>query len=392
MESDIQLGENISATKLGYFLIFSKIFVFQASVCILLASLPLALSETGENTFVIGLSVGILAAGTVIARIACPGCMDRVPVGRLFITADVILLCAAIGYILTGATRFVMFPRMLHGAAFAFFTTAIGLWISHNVGATARGKMRGVEGALIGACVVVAPVVGLYLQARYGTGIVFYVVGVLAAVGTLMRPGGNERRPISQKVAVSEKLWLPFAGLAIIGAVQGVVQSFLPAIAHWKNDISLTTIFIVTGAAMIAGRLGGGWYSDVVGRIPVIRLGAIGTVTSMVALYSANAEILILCACAVFGAGIGAYATGSFTYLVDVTEGRPDQGGVLSGASLSWELGIFTGPVIVGLIGLSGGAPTITLACTALSGVLVVLSLSASRLSGTEPSREPAKN
>jgi hypothetical protein len=127
---------------------------------------------------------------------------------------------------------------------------------------------------------------------------------------------------------------------------------------------------------MIAGRLGGGWCSDIVGRFPIIRLGAVGTAVSIAVLYGTDAPLLILCACAVFGAAIGAYATGSFTHLVDVTAGRPDQGGILSGASLSWELGIFFGPTIIGLIGLSGGAPTITLACIALSGVLIAVSLS----------------
>lgn len=361
---------------------------YHGGFCLLIAALPDTLLRHGASTIQIGAAVGAFGAGAIGTRLTCARVMDSLDLVRLFRLSGRLLVAACLGYLLAGDSLLLTIPRMVHGAAFALFSTAVGLWITRAVPEQHRGRARGLEGGLVGLCVVLGPLAGLALCGLGGLRMPYGVMLLLAMVA-LWPPLAKEQGVAGDLPGgVGRGLREPLYVLLAAGVTLGALQAFLPVLADWKHSVSLPVIFMAFGIAMIVGRLGGGWGSDLVGRLPAIRAAAAAIAGSLGLLYFAHSGPALVAACSAFGLGLGALTTTLFALVNDRVAGREDAGRTLSTASLCWELGVAAGPVALGAWGLQRGADGIAFGAM-LIGLLLLAA--ASLIPDAAPRADPAR-
>lgn len=362
--------------------------LYHCGFCLLLAALPDVLIRNGEDTFSVGLIVGAFAVGAIVTRLAAAKAMNTLPARKLFALAAILQITAGIGYFAAGEGLYLALPRFVHGSSCAFFATAIGLWISDAVPVNLRGTMRGLEGGIVGMSLVSSPAIGLLIAQRFGMTGLSAVVAALSLITIFIPLGSSAAKDVSPEAYGSASALRNvdlLTGLMLGGTLIGTLQAFMPLIAQIKNDISLPQIFIVFGASLVLGRVAGGILSDRIGRLIVMRVGAVVSAGSCVLLQFAEGNLACLAVSAAFAFGISSYMSAAFTLIIDRTAGLAGQGGALSSASLAWELGVFVGPVTIGLLGILGGESSFLVAI----GGLGVLHAATVVITGRQEARIP---
>lgn len=349
--------------------------IHHGSFCLLIAALPAAMLAQHASTVEVGTAVGAFGAGAILTRVTCFRFMDSLSLVRLFRLSGLLLVLSCFGYLMLGENLLVVLPRMSHGAAFALFSTAVGLWIGEAIPERRRGRARGLEGGLVGVWVVLGPVAGLALLDQGGLRLLYGVMSVVALFALLPPANIGARVPMPPPGGTKPNLREPIFVLLLAGVAMGTLQAFLPLLAAWKQMHSLTGIFVAFGLALIVGRLGGGWWSDAIGRLRVIRIAAAAVAASLVLQKFAPGGPPLLAVCVMFGLAIGALTTATLALVTDRVSGRPDAGRWLSTASLCWELGVATGPVALGYFGLRQGAEGIALGAMLVGGVLLAAAM-----------------
>lgn len=349
--------------------------IYHGGFCLIIAALPYAMFQAGKPTWIVGTVIGSFAVGAIGTRMLALKILNQASVKKLALIAAQLQLVCGLGYLLAMGDFALSLSRIVHGSAFAFFTTATARWIADSVPEDKRGAMRGVEGGLVGLCVVGGPSLGLFVAHSYGLRPLWMTFVIIAASSFFFLiscpQSSSSTRPPMRRFANFDLL----AGLVIGGALIGSLQAFMPAISKIKNGLPIGPAFIFFGVGLIIGRIAGGLLSDRFGRMKAIRTGTLTVAASSIALYISSGHVISLTACATFAFGMGVYMSSAFTLIIDRSIGSAGQGGELSSANLSWELGLVLGPMALGVVGAFGNGRILIPAIVLLGLIQGVLGL-----------------
>lgn len=338
---------------------------FFCSFMLLLAVLPLYLNDLGGSDSAVGLVVGAFAISALVPRPFIGREIDRGGSKRFMLAGAVVFIVASGLYIVATSVPLLFGVRILHGIGMALFTTAAFAIVADLAPAARRGEALGLWGSVGTVASAIAPFLGVLISERYGYNAVFIVSACCAVVALtlvlfLREPHKEHHAGAADAGLIEKSVLFPAVLVMSMTFVFGAVSSFVLLFAADEGIGNAGLYFTASAGAVVLSRLFGGKLSDRHGRWAVI-LPSMACMSAGVALLSQASSLTVL----LLGAGLIGLAFGSgFPALsalaVDVAPaGR--RGAAMGTFSASFEVGIGTGAIVMGIVASLAGYSTMFL-------------------------------
>ncbi len=354
---------------------------FWAGLAGLLPSLPLYIEQFGANGQQIGLvmasfGIGLIALRPTMARLT--DAWGRKPALIIGLSA---IAAAPLAYLLVqlipeftwtlqlgerswqvrSPLLLMMLFRAGHGLSIAAFVTGYSALIADLAPPDQRGELIGYMSLVNPIGMALGPALGGFLQSGSGFALVFLSMAGIGAVGLLCASVATEPGRAVPSQSATQKLgrakfwsllWLPSIRvpaimLLLVGLAFGSLATFIPLYARESNlAINVGLIYTSSAMASFAIRLLVGRASDRYGRGRFISLGLVLYTLSMMVLWWAPSESMVLLAGGIQGAGGGMLIPMVAALMAD--RSTPDQRGLMFGLCLTgFDVGIaLSGPVM----------------------------------------------
>ena len=349
---------------------FTFSFVFQS----LIPTLPIYLSRSGSNEVEIGLLVGIFFFSALVLRPFVGKALSRTPEKKFMITGSLLFALASLAYLIAPPFWPLLIVRLFQGIGFAFFHTAAFTLIANISPEAHRGQSLSYFALAMSISGALGPSVGILLINHFSFTLLFLACSGLSfcALFFTCRLGKRQIVPL-QASSVDEGFLLspravpPSVINSISLFVWGALTAFFPLYAI-NNGVSNPGFFFTTTAIMlILGRALGGKILDLYSREKVILPCLITYVLSMVILAFSKTLPMFILVALIWGIGNAFLAPALIAEALDrVGSSAGPAMGTFTAIS---DLGLTTGPVIMGIILQSTGYPVLFLSL-AFMGVI----------------------
>lgn len=274
------------------------------------ATLPGYIQALGGDPALIGLAFGLFTLSAVAVRPAVGCLIDRWGTRPMLLLGAAIFALAPALYALTRSVWLFMAVRLLHGAGIAAFTTAYTTLVAGLSPAARRGAAVGLAGITNNLGMLFAPVLGVQVQARWGSAAHFFVaagigLGSLLLLLPVAEPPREETWGASglalRDVARQRPVWIAAWGGSGLAVAYGAVLSFLAPFAAERGLSAAGTYFTAFALAMMVAQGAAGWLSDRMGRRRIAAPGMAAVALATAGLTIAHTDAALLAA----GAGLG---------------------------------------------------------------------------------------
>ncbi|MBN2983075.1 MFS transporter [Cohnella algarum] len=341
----------------------------------LLPTLPLYLQELGGSESQIGLATGAFTLAAVLFRPFAGGLMDRF--GRrpfmLWGLAFFILFMCLYDWI--GGIFMLVVLRFLHGASWAFSTTAVSTSITDIVPPARRGEGMGWFGMAMTAAMAVGPLIGLSIVESLSFSELFRFAAGFAAVALLLafavripfRPAAGNR-----KMVVAEKSVLPVAAAVFFLTVSyGGITTFLPLFSE-TIGVNSGTFFLVYAIALALTRPVAGKLSDSRGEAAVILPALAITALALLNLSFASGLPGVIVSAVLYAVGFG--SAHSALQAANLRLANPQRLGAANATFFTaFDLGIGLGSIVLGLVSQLAGYEVLFAVCAGSTGLAAVM-------------------
>jgi MFS family permease len=351
-----------------FLFIFAAHFLFSMAFGGLLPVLPLYLKHLSYDDTQIGLLTGVFAIAAVILRPLAGAALQRYSAKLITIAGSLLCGLTFLAYLFGTTFWFMLFVRLVQGAAFALVTTACTAAVVDISPVELRGRSLSYFLLSINIATVVTPGLGILFVNHFSFRPFFIILFVLC-VGCLVTIFG-----LKGPVKPAEKLtlvWSDFfsrpavpAGLASFGlqVIWGTVSTFLPLMALEKGISNPGLFFTAMAAAMVICRTLGARILDRHNRLTIITVCLVMLLVDLVILSLSSTQAMFILVGILFGI--------SFAFLIPSFMAHATQhSGSSAGASIGTFLGLCDagqalGPMIMGAVAATKGYST-TFLCTA---------------------------
>jgi MFS family permease len=313
----------------------------------------------GASKSVAGIIAGGFALVTSITMIPFGLLADRAGRFRITVIGMLLFVIAPFFYIISSNYIHLLFARFFHGLAMAFFVPAVNAMVVDMSPDSRRGEALGWIATFTMVGYAFGPLIGGFSAEIYGHISVFYLSGLIAAVGLISLLPVKYRGSTTHEVV---KLEINPKTIAAIStpffATFGSAAIAIYSIPLYLSEFGVETGFIgVLGMALFLSsalvRVPAGKLSDIFGRKPVIFAGLV-VEASGVLLFLSSDMSMIVAGTVVTGIGMGLANPAGFALISDIVPPRM-RGFAMGASSSSLQLGVFLGPAIMGtIVELSG--------------------------------------
>lgn len=364
----------------GYVINLIATFAFWFNVDFLLLVLPLYMSGVGFNTSAIGLAFGIAAPAAIVARLLTGRLIDRTG-GRIFLLGG--SAAWAIGSAAMAFTE--SFPvlvglRLLQGAGLGVFTNASLAYVGYSVPSSRRDEALGWWAAATPTMATLAPVAAALVAQSFGFTAAFLVAasaGIIATLSGSLLPRLERKKPFTD-ANLTYRPYVPAAlvpGLfgGTVAVASGSFAAFAPLLAADRGVENVGLLLACSALGSILVRFIAGAVATQKGRSWVIVPGLALAAFALVLLGSARSELLLFVAPFLFGIGTGAATPALLGWAVARAgdEERATAGGTFYAF---FEVGLFTGPPLLGGVVERFGFVSFTIPAMFLAVALVAYS------------------
>ena len=341
---------------------FTFSFVFQS----LIPTLPIYLSRSGSNEVEIGLLVGIFFFSALVLRPFVGKALSRTPEKKFMITGSLLFALASLAYLIAPPFWPLLIVRLFQGIGFAFFHTAAFTLIANISPEAHRGQSLSYFALAMSISGALGPSVGILLINHFSFTLLFLACSGLSfcALFFTCRLGKRQIAPLQASSVDDGLLFSPRAiPPSVINSlslfVWGALTAFFPLYAI-NNGVSNPGLFFTTTAVMlILGRALGGKILDLYSREKVILPCLITYVLSMVILAFSKTLPMFILVALIWGIGNAFLAPALIADALDrVGSSTGPAMGTFTAIS---DLGLTTGPVIMGIILQSTSYPVLFL-------------------------------
>jgi MFS family permease len=356
-------------------------FVTSFGAHIVAVNLPSYAKEVGVGVAMIGVLIAAYDFAEIGAKPTFGALADRVGMKKTMLAGIAVFIGASLLYPVVGP-RFLLAVRFGQGVGAAALSAVsaalVGVYFASN-----RGRAYGVYNAIKGAGYVVSPVIGGAIVQRANFAAIFYATAAVGAVAFLIsavlpKPPGSKEAEVDHDDDFSLRSMLQvirqpdllkwYLVIVINMFFVGILFGFLPvyiARLGYSPLESGTVISVVALAYLLVQPLAG-WLGDHVDAGVTVKVGlALGALSIIGAPFTSG--VLLILVSIIAGIGVGTVWTNSDLIVSRLAvEGRlgatmgaagsfkefGDMVGPLSVGALSQLLGLRTGFVICGVLGL----------------------------------------
>ena len=328
-----------------------SLFLF-TSFYLLLPTLPLFVKELGGHDTQVGLAVGIFTLVAVILRPIAGGLLDQygrrpfLLIGLAFYGLSMYL------YGMVQGVGTLLLVRLLHGASWAFVTTAAAAVIADIVPANRRGEGMGWYGLAMTVAMAAGPLLGTWTLDGYTFSGVFLLAVALSVAALLAVAGPRlpfERPEVRRKIALYDPAALPVSlAVVFLTFAYGAVTTFVPLFAV-TIDVNPGLYFLVYALSLTLARPIAGKLSDRYGAASVIVPAALLSICALFVLSSATGLAGVVAAAVLYGLGFGSAQPALQAALLGMV---PKERFGLANASFftAFDLGIALGSTLLGWV------------------------------------------
>lgn len=328
-----------------------SLFLF-TSFYLLLPTLPLFVKELGGHDTQVGLAVGIFTLVAVILRPIAGGLLDQygrrpfLLIGLAFYGLSMYL------YGMVQGVGTLLLVRLLHGASWAFVTTAAAAVIADIVPANRRGEGMGWYGLAMTVAMAAGPLLGTWTLDGYTFSGVFLLAVALSVAALLAVAGPRlpfQRPEVRRKIALYDPAALPVSlAVVFLTFAYGAVTTFVPLFAV-TIDVNPGLYFLVYALSLTLARPIAGKLSDRYGAASVIVPAALLSICALFVLSSATGLAGVVAAAVLYGLGFGSAQPALQAALLGMV---PKERFGLANASFftAFDLGIALGSTLLGWV------------------------------------------
>lgn len=353
---------------------------------LLIAVVPLYLTDRGWSGAGAGLATGLMMGGTVVTELAVPLLVARFGYRVLLSTGLILLGVPSLLLAISDALPVVLFVSVARGAGLAIMFVADTALVAAVVPPHRRGEALGLTGVVAGVPAVVGLPLGVVLTERAGYTAVFLLAAVAALAGLAALRGlpeppaepSHDRPADVLKALARPELRRPVLVFGAVALAGGVVATFLPLAA---SGAYVPVALLVQAAGAPLARWWAGRYGDRHGHgrllVPSVVLTAVGA-ASLVLLHN---PVAVIGGMVLFGLGFGAAQNVALSLLFDRVR-RSEYGRASALWSVAYDAGWGIGAVVFGTVAAGTGYQTSFGLVAVLLAVAFVPALRDSRLKG----------
>ncbi|PIC85839.1 MFS transporter [Sporosarcina sp. P20a] len=323
---------------------------------------PYSVKEYGISTSVAGLVSGIFIIGTLIARLAIGGLIEKIGSRNILFIGLSVTVLASIFYFGAVNLPLLMANRFFHGIGLGISSTATGTMVAQMLPPSRRGEGIGYFSLSTVIATAVGPFLGIFLSQHYHFNILFMFcltisIGCAAMFFFVKKtpavmPKKNET--IAKTFGVRELLEvqaLPIAFVTLLAAIAySGVLSFISFYAEEINLVSAASFFfLVYAIAVLLSRPYTGKLLDVKGNKFVVYPSLLLFAGGLLLLSGANAGWMLLLAGGILGLGFGNFQ--SCAQAIALQGVKPERLGVATSTFFIFlDFGFGFGPYVLGLL------------------------------------------
>ncbi|PIC77381.1 MFS transporter [Sporosarcina sp. P19] len=324
---------------------------------------PYAVKEYGVSTSVAGLVSGIFIIGTLIARLAVGGLIEKVGSRNILLIGLLVTVLASVFYFGAVNLPLLMANRFFHGVGLGISSTATGTMVAQMLPPSRRGEGIGYFSLSTVLATAIGPFFGIFLSQHYHFNILFMFCLVLSISCAAMF-FFVERKPTvlpKKNVQTTTKKFgvhgllevraLPIAFVTLLAAIAySGVLSFISFYAEEINLVSAASFFfLVYAIAVLLSRPYTGKLLDVKGNKFVVYPSLLLFAGGLLLLSGANAGWMLLLAGGVLGLGFGNFQ--SSAQAIALQGVKPERLGVATSTFFIFlDFGFGFGPYVLGLL------------------------------------------
>ena len=328
---------------------------FAGSFTMILPELPGYLTSLGGAEFK-GL---IIALFTLTAGLSRPfsgklsDTVGRVPV-MIFGTL-ICVVCSLLYPLLTSVGGFLLL-RFFHGLSTGFKPTAATAYVADMAPPERRGEAIGILSISMNTGATMAPAFGSWLTNLTTLNTMFLASSGVALVSILILLGLKETLPkrqafhprlllLSRKEILERSAITPAILTVLVYLSYGAILTIIPDQSDFLGLSNKGWFYSVFTLFSLASRFFAGKFSDRYGRIPVLKIGVLLLVGSMIWMGTAQTGAVLLLASGVMGFAHGIVGPALFAWTIDqsVDERR---GRAVGTVYIALELGIGLGALL----------------------------------------------
>ena len=324
-------------------------------------TLPLYITDLGGSEVVVGVIVGLLSLGSILAKVYFGRLSTRfsnllvLRIGLVTATIVLFLYLPFLGFAFLGLVR------LLQSIGLAGYVTGGQGVLSENTKPANRGLFFGIFTAMIGMGMMVGPLLGSFLADKYSYDHLFWgatlVVGLAAVLSFFMDGGAGVEVKAQADLGKDYKPHSPWKNrnlLVVSGAmlfaatVIGATSSMLALHARAVGIMNPSLFFVIFALTFTLGSSLSGYLSDRFGYNRLIIPGFCLLILGLMLLAVLNGLIILTVAAICAGLGLGGVNAVLLAMVPGYSVKEVDAGNDLAFFSNAFDLG-----VVFGSLGLS---------------------------------------
>ncbi|WP_102349525.1 MFS transporter [Bacillus sp. Marseille-P3661] len=335
---------------------FFLFFGFQ----VLIATLPVYVTQFGGNNTEIGLVIGIFTISALLVRPFSGAALDIV--GRkLFLLVGLIICLLAIGtYIFATTVLFILLVRILHGFGWGISTTTYGTVISDIIPASRRGEGMGYYGISSTFSMAIGPVAGIWIINHWGFHTLF-IIALISTIASLVLsqllniknekavPGAKNQIKDFTSHLYEKRAIFPSLLVFFVTFTYGGIAGFITLFGTEVGIENVGWFFSINALFLLFVRPISGRIYDKKGHKWILIPGAIFGIISLIILSNTTTLVGLVLSAMFFGICFGAIQPSLQAWLIQRVE--PKNRGAANATFFSaFDLGIGGGSLILGAI------------------------------------------
>ena len=323
----------------------------------LIPELPSYLSSLGGAEYK-GLIISLFTLTAGLSRPFSGKLTDTIGRKPVMITgALVCILCGFLYPVFSSITGF-LFLRLFHGFSTGFTPTAIATYVADSVPQKRWGEALGIQSLFFSTGLALGPALGSLIKLHYSYDFLFYSSSFIAfiAVSFLFRIQETLTTKqsfkfsvlkISKKDIIATEV-IPAAIITFVSYLSfGIILTLIPDWTEHVGIINKGSFFVFFTVASLFVRFIAGKFSDIYGRIILIKIGLILLAISLVIIGYYSSKTGLLVGAIVYGLAMGILSPSINAWTIDMS--LPEhRGKAIATMFIALEAGIGLGALLSG--------------------------------------------